>query len=167
MSSPAKATGNGKELAENRPYQQLARHLQGVAELDTSAVDGITIAQDVADKVAVAATVDDVFDALEQGLDSLKDTKELHGIPVDVFNVEWRKSDEAYSENSYGVFAIVDMVVIHNGEVRKISCGSPDVVGGLGKFQGLGAISEDKPLRLKFVAKKTNQGYERLTIARA
>jgi len=162
--APAKTAG--KSVDEVRPYQQMAKHLQGVAQLDTEQSDGISIARDVADKVVAAETVDDVFDALESGLDSLKDTTDLHGVVVGVTNVEWRKAADAFAENSYGVYAIIDLVVLHTGEIRKISCGSPDVVGGLGKLQSLGAIREEKPCNMKFVSKATTSGYERLTIGR-
>lgn len=148
--------------AEVRPYEKMVAELQGIAKLENMSGASFDIATQVVDKIASAQTLDDIFDAANSGLISLKDTTELHNVPVEVTEVAWRKSSEAFQENSLGVYAIIDLTTLHDGESWKISTGAPNIVASLRQMEKLTGF----PVKLRFATKMTGSGQTLLTIAR-
>lgn len=139
-----------------RPYEKLVSRLNGKAELDASVGSGqsaFEIASQVIDKIAQATTEDDIFDANDSSLGSIED---FVGQPINVTGLVFQKSDAKYKDG-LGAYAVIDFFT-DNAEVHKRSCGAPNVVASLEQAQSLGLVKEDKPWRIKVVAKPTTNG---------
>lgn len=136
-----------------RPYQDLMSRMQA-SLTEQPEIDGFEVAKQVVDNIVTAATVDDVFEANEQGLPGLDD---WDNNPITVVDVRWGESDMKYAKNSLGVYAIVEFFTA-DGEIHTASVGAPNVTASLFRFQELGFCTKDKPLEMKLVTKGTRNG---------
>lgn len=150
--SPAKATGNGAV----RPYERMVEDLRGLANLD-SAGQGFEIAANVIDSIAQATSEDEIFAANELGPISLKDSENLHNVPVGVYDVTFHKSDSKYEENSLGAYCVF-RCMDDSGNDYLVSTGAPQVVASLRMGQLNGLIKEERPWRIRFTARPTANG---------
>lgn len=150
---------------EPRPYENVVSGLRQRAVTETATVDAFEVGSRVIDKMAEASSLDEMFDAAQSSLLSLKDATQLHNVPVTVFDVRYAKSDSKYEKNGVGAFAIIDLFT-DDGTVHKISCGAPNVVSFLhlaeskGHFRPAldGEETNPKELRLRFTARDTTNG---------
>lgn len=157
---------------EPRPFQNVVSGLAQRAVTEAATVDAFDVGSRVIDKMAEASSLDEMFDAAQSSLLSLKDATKLHNVPVTVFDVRYAKSDKKYEEHGVGAYVIIDLFT-DDGTVWKISCGAPNVVSFLhiAETKGLfrpaldGEESNPKELRLRFTARDTANG-TLLSIAR-
>lgn len=159
-SAPA---ATSKEVAEPRPHEKLVKELATLAQLDNANGEaGFEIAARVVDDIMSANTLEELFDASDSGLTSLKGSNYI-GRPIGFVDVKWNKGDEKY-KGGLGAYAVAD-IITQDGEVDTVSCGAPNVVAFLRRAQTLGLVKDESPLWVVIRSKETENG-ELLTVTK-
>lgn len=157
-------TAQKEAATKQRPYEKLVVEIRDRAMLDTTSGDGFDMAADAIDRIFTADSLEAIFDANEKTSTSLKDSP-LLGVPLAVWDVQYRKSSEKFTGNGLGVFAIIS-TYDDSGEPRVLTTGAPNVVASLYTIQTrLKGCSEENPTRLIFKAIDSTNG-DLLTVAR-
>jgi hypothetical protein len=147
-------SGNGKEIAERRPYEALVDRLQMNAQYDAEHFDSFEISSQIVDKITAAETLDDILDAQESGAESLKENEYLIGRPLTIAEPRYIESDEAFRENNLGVFVVFEAYEDGTKENPQgikhiISTGAPQVVATIEVMDR----KQYLPARIRFVNK--------------
>ena len=112
-------TGN---VAEMRPWERFTAFLQREAETNKGQA-GDELTANAVDAILTAETEDDIWDADKMGLVALKD---LVGAEIEIRDYKVLPSNNAEMRNKFGVFAILDIVML--AEFRDLGLQPGDVV---------------------------------------
>lgn len=157
--APAKTADS--TTAVLRPSEKLVQDLAKLAQLDNANGEAaFEIASRVVDDIMSAKTEDEIFDAADAGLTSLKDSQYIDHV-IGILDVRYNKSDTKY-KGGVGAYAVMD-IVSEDGELDTVSVGAPNVVAQVRQAQTLGLISETKPWKVRPSQKPTQNG-ELLTL---
>jgi hypothetical protein len=142
------------EVAELRPYQQLIRKLRDVAEVEENAA--FDIAARVIDEIAVADSVEAVFEANQKGP---QDAEDYLDRSLGVFNARFWRSAERYRSGTLGYYVVMDYVDFEGGK-QLLSVGASNVVASIFRLVELGAINGDPetPCWVKIHGRETPNG---------
>lgn len=159
------AGNSGKDVAVKQPVESLVAELASVAQLDAEngATNGKEIGARVVSNMMAATTLDELFNAADAGLQSLKDSKYI-GRRVGIMSVEYRKGDDKYADGGLGTYVVMSLVD-DEGETDTVGCGATNVVAFCRLAQKMGHIREESPLWVVFKSKETMNG-ELLTVSK-
>lgn len=141
----------------NRPYMHMMEKMHSQAAIESSVSDGtdaFEIASQVVDKIAVAETLDDIFDANESGMDK---AKQYIGMPLTLTELGFSKSQEKFRKGNLGVFCKVD-AVLDDGREVSFSVGATNVVASLFRIQEIGLMSKTPRPRVVIKGTETANG---------
>lgn len=125
------------EVERLRPYQLALREMHGSAKLD----DGFSVAADVADKILMAETIEDILAVPESGPGSIE---ELQGKMFRFIGGSLRYADSAekYREGGTGQYAFF-RCIDSKGTEHAVTTGATNIVFQLKALQRKGVFDND------------------------
>lgn len=150
------ATEKGME-----PYQKLVERLGLKAEAGRlfEKEEAFELARQAVNRITQAETADELFDASENsaGLQSMGDNWEHLNNPINLVEVNFRKSDTRYEEGTLGVYAVVNYIT-DQGTPFVVGCGAANVVAFLEAWERLPDNEKVKASRIIVREKATSRG---------
>jgi hypothetical protein len=139
------------EVDTVKPHEVLRKRmaLNATVAGNTDPAVSREISDNIVDKILTADTVDDIFAAQQNALETLKDNQALLGLPLTITEFRFVESDQQYvtEDNPWGHFAIMEAVE-DDGTLHMIGCGAPQVLATLDALDRKGAL----PFRVRFMS---------------
>lgn len=146
---------NSTELDTRRPYELLISQMQSQAAIESgiSSETAFELASAAIDRIAAATSEEDIFAANEASSLPGVEQAATKG-PLTIMELELRKSAEGKSQT--GTYCFVSSIT-DAGEVFDWTVGAPNVATSLFRFQQIGRIGGNNPIRLRIKGdQKTN-----------
>lgn len=152
-------TGNGVVDVNDEGYQAVLAAIMGDAPLpgtDDPELRSAT-SRRILQQIADADSVESVL--AEQSLDAWRDLK---GVPCEVVSVRFNPATVDRKDGSPYCYAVVDVIVLTDGEETTVTCGGQNVMMQLARLWQLGQIPG---ARVKLEGKRIESGNEVLRLA--
>lgn len=162
-SAAEKAAENGPEntsVESLRPYQRMAKQIQGIAKLESENGAGFEIAANVVDKMLSVDSddVDALIDGiLSAGADGPMKAEDMEHKPFIIREIQWMKSAEQYKEG-FGVYAVVKAMGAIKMEDIMFTVGATNVVAALFAMDQKGVFESDNNPTLVIRSRPTPNG---------
>lgn len=139
------------KVDDQQVEQALAAILDG-AELPP-APDAETVSRAIVERILASETVEEIFRA--QSIEAWRDHK---GRPAEVRGLHLNRSTIEGGDGAVGVYAVVDLTWLDDGEPATVTCGGRNVMAQLVQALRKGLL----PVRVKLEGKRTGEGFEAL-----
>jgi len=150
--SELQETAQGEVSTEQRPYQEMVKHLLEMAKLDSEG--SFEIAADVIDRIALATTPEEIFAANESGPE---DAEDWLNQPIGITSVRWWPSAEKFKKGTLGVYAVFHFQT-REGKEEIMSVGAPNVVATIYRLVRLDFINGVDPFWVVIRGRETPNG---------
>lgn len=126
-------------ISKNAPtmLDRFTERLAAEAEIGATEFDGQAIAEQVAERILAAETLEDAVAAQSGGMLSGKD---VVNIPLEVTSYGTREADSRFREHGLGYFFVIDAINTDTGEEIQFACGAMNVMLLIWKAHNQGAL---------------------------